>query len=75
MNLPGHWGENCALAVAYGQLGEPEAAGKSLRRLLDLRPDFADIASQEFGKWWNDEFAENMIEGLRKAGLDMPPAP
>jgi len=74
VNLPGHWGENCALAAAYGQLGDREAAGKALRKLLDLRPDFADIAGQEFGKWWNSEFEEHMLDGLRKAGLDLPPA-
>ena len=72
VNLPGHWGENCALAAAYGQLGEREAAEKALRKLLDLRPDFAEIAPEEFAKWWNDEFAENMMDGLRKAGLEAP---
>ena len=33
-NLPGHWGMHAAMAAAYGQLGEREAAGKALRDLL-----------------------------------------
>jgi TolB-like protein/serine/threonine protein kinase/Tfp pilus assembly protein PilF len=74
-NLPDHWGQNVATAVACGQLGDREAAGKAAKRLLEIRPDFADIARQEFGKWWDPEFVEHMIGGLRKAGLDIPPAP
>ena len=31
-------------AAAYGQLGEREAAGKALRELLEMRPDFAASA-------------------------------
>ena len=41
VNLPGHWGVHVATAAAYGQLGQRDAAGKALRELLKLRPDFA----------------------------------
>ena len=41
INLPGHWGAHVAMAAAYGQLGERDAAGRALRDLLKLRPDFA----------------------------------
>ncbi len=75
VNLPGHWGEHCATAAAAGQVGNRETAEKALRKLLELRPDIADIAHQEFGKWWNPEFEELMIDGLRKAGLGLPSAP
>ena len=43
-NLPGHWGMHAAMAAAYGQLGERDAAAKALRDLLKLRPDFARTA-------------------------------
>ena len=75
VSLPDHWGQHAAIAVACGQLGDREAAGKALRRLLEIRPGFADIARQEFLKWWDPELVEQMIDGLRKAGLEIPPAP
>jgi TolB-like protein/Tfp pilus assembly protein PilF len=63
---------HCALAVVYGQVGDRDAADKALRNLLDLRPEFADIARHEFSKWWDPEFVDHMIDGLRKAGLELP---
>ena len=69
VNLPDHWGQHVAIAIAGGQLGDRKTAGKAVKRLLELRPDFADIARQEFEKWWDSEFVEHMIDGLRKAGL------
>ena len=70
-NLPGHWGQHAAIAVACGQLGDRETAGKALKELLDLRPDFAEIARQEFEKWWDPELVDHMIDGLQKAGLEL----
>ncbi len=72
VNLPDHWGQHVATAIAYGQLGDRRAAGKALKRLVEIRPDFARIARQEFEKWWDSEFVEHMVDGLRKAGLEMP---
>jgi len=74
VNLPDHWGQHVAIAIACGQLGDRKAAGKALKRLLDIRPDFADIARQEFGKWWDSDFVDHLIDALRKAGLDLPSA-
>jgi adenylate cyclase len=68
-NLPGHWFFHAALAAAHGQLGEREAAGKALRELIRLRPEFASIARGEFAKWWAPEYVEHFIDGLRKAGV------
>ena len=70
-DLPSHWGMHAALAAAYGQLGENDAAGKALRELLNLRPDFAVTARKEVEKWWNPEYVEHFIDGLRKAGLEI----
>jgi TolB-like protein len=58
------------LAAVYGQLGERDAAAKALRELLKLRPDFAATARRDIGKWWEPEYVERLIDGLRKAGLD-----
>jgi tetratricopeptide (TPR) repeat protein len=59
-------------AAALAQLGRHEEAQKTIRALLALRPDFATAARQEYGKWYNAENVEQVIEGLRKAGLDIP---
>ncbi len=70
-NLPGHWGMHAALAAAYGQLGERDAAAKALQDLLRLRPDFAATARKDSEKWWEPEYVERMIDGWRKAGLEI----
>jgi TolB-like protein/Flp pilus assembly protein TadD len=70
-NLPGHWGMQAAMAAAYGQLGERDAAGKALRDLLKLRPDFADTIRKDVEKWWEPEYGKHLIDGLRKAGLEI----
>ena len=61
-----------ATAAAYGQLGQRDAAGKALRQLLELRPDFATTVRSDLEKWWDSEYTERLIDGLRKAGLDVP---
>ena len=73
-NLPGHWGMHAAMAACYGQLGERDAAAKALRELLRLRPDFAAKVRAEFEKWWAPTYAEAFLDGLRKAGLELPPS-
>jgi len=72
VNLPGHWGEHAMKAAVYGQLGEREAAGKALRELLGLRPDFVATARAGIEKWWQPDYVERVIDGWRKAGLDLP---
>jgi TolB-like protein/Tfp pilus assembly protein PilF len=74
LNLPGHMGAHMVLAATYGQLGEREAAEKAVRDLLKLRPDFASIARGLLGQWWIPEYVEQLIDGWRKAGLEIAPA-
>jgi TolB-like protein len=71
VNMPGFWRTYLALAAAYGQLGEREAARNAVRELLAIRPDFAMAAREELGKWWDAELIEHLIDGLRKAGLEV----
>ncbi len=73
INLPGYFYTHAAQAAAYGQLGRREAAQKPLQELLALRPDFASAAREEYGKWYEPEDVEHLIDGLRKAGLEIPP--
>jgi TolB-like protein len=69
VNLPGHWFQHATVAAASGQLGETDAAGKALRDLLKLRPDFAATVRKDMDKWWKPDYVEHLIDGLRKAGL------
>jgi TolB-like protein/tetratricopeptide (TPR) repeat protein len=75
INMPGFWRTHFAFATAYGQLGELEAARNAVRELLALRPDFAVVAREELGKWWDPELVRHLIDGLRKAGLEIVPGP
>jgi TolB-like protein/Tfp pilus assembly protein PilF len=70
IQMPGFWRMNLALAAAHGQLGERDAAEEALRELLAAKPEFASRAPEELSKWWNADFVEQLMDGLRKAGLD-----
>jgi TolB-like protein/Tfp pilus assembly protein PilF len=71
-NLPGFFYTHALAAAAHGQLGDRAAAGRSVRDLLALEPNFAANARGEFAKRWDEEFVEHLVEGLRKAGVDVP---
>lgn len=71
VNMPGFFWAHVVLATTYAQLGQGDAAAKSIRDLLALRPDFAMIARTELGKYYSPELVEQLIDGLRKAGLEM----
>ena len=73
VNMPGFWRTHLALATAYGQLGEREAARRAVRDLIAIRPDFAAVAREELGKWWAPELVEHLIDGLRNTGLEIAP--
>jgi TolB-like protein/serine/threonine protein kinase/cytochrome c-type biogenesis protein CcmH/NrfG len=73
INLPGQWASHAVTAAAYGQLGQAEAAGKAVRDLLRLRPDFTAIVRKVGETWWEPDYLERMIDGWRKAGLEIAP--
>ena len=70
--MPGFFYAQAALAAAHGQLGQREAAEKAAREVLALRPDFATVARREYAKWYDTEDIERLVDGLRKAGLEIP---
>ena len=60
------------LAQAYAMLGRDEEAQAAIARLLELKPDFAMRARQEFEIWNNpEELIEHELHGLREAGLNI----
>jgi serine/threonine protein kinase/tetratricopeptide (TPR) repeat protein len=73
INMPGDFYVPAVIAAAYAQLGELDAARPALRQLLAMKPDFAATAREEIEKWFGPgELVEHFLDGLRKAGLDVP---
>jgi TolB-like protein len=74
INMPSYFYTHATIASIYGQLGEREAAQGALRELLAQKPDFAEIAREEWAKWVGPgELLEHILDGLREAGLEIPP--
>jgi TolB-like protein len=69
-NMPGFWRSQLAIAANAGQLGQQELASEALKKLLMQRPDIAMRPRDELGIWWQVEMVEQLIDGLRKAGLE-----
>ena len=74
VNMPAYHWPYVYLAAVYGQLGEQQRASAALRELDALVPNFGTIAREEFGKWLDAELTEHLLDGLRKAGLQIAPA-
>jgi TolB-like protein/Tfp pilus assembly protein PilF len=73
-NMPNYFHVPALQAAALAQLGRHEEARKAVQDLLALRPDFATAARQEYSKWYDEEHVEQVLDGLRKAGLEIPEA-
>jgi tetratricopeptide (TPR) repeat protein len=62
------------LAAIYGKLGRRKEAQAAIGSLLTLKPNFPEKARQEYRIWFlNDRDTEQFLDGLRKAGLEIPP--
>ncbi|HXJ94743.1 MAG TPA: protein kinase, partial [Terriglobia bacterium] len=72
IDLPRYQLTFAARAAVFGQLGEIEHAQEQVRQLLALRPDAAISVRQELGKWYQPDVIEHWLDGLRKAGLEIP---
>jgi adenylate cyclase len=74
MNIPNNEGVQVGLAAAYGQLGEREKAKATLDHILAIQPGFADDPRGWFvRRRMPAELVELLMDGLRKAGLEVPP--
>ena len=72
-NMPGLFWSHANLAWNYGQLGRKAEAAGAVRELLKLSPTFPEKAWDELRKLnVSPELARHIVEGLRKAGLDIP---
>jgi Flp pilus assembly protein TadD len=76
INMPNYWWTHMDFAMIYGQLGRVEEARAAAERLRELYPGFTTRARTVLGKWYySDDLVERFIDGLRKAGLDVPEEP
>ena len=74
INTPGWYQMHAGLAASYGQLGRKQEAQSAAKALLERKPDFlAD--PRHFYRMRNlaPELGERLMDGLRKAGLGIPP--
>jgi serine/threonine protein kinase len=71
VNLPNHFPMRAFTAAACAELGQREAASQAVRRLLQLRPDFAATVRNVIERWWEPAYVEQLVDGWRKAGLDV----
>ncbi len=61
----GHCSRPCAASWEIARRRQ-----RACETVLALKPDFPQVAREEFAKWYPPELVERLIEGLRKAGLD-----
>jgi non-specific serine/threonine protein kinase len=71
LNTPENFYQHAVLAMCYAQLGEMDAAHKSLQDMLALKPDYGKVARKLHGKWIQPDLVEQLMEGLSKAGLEI----
>ncbi len=69
-NQPGFFFTQALDAAVLGQLRDREVAAEAVRTLLRLKPDFARTGREDFAKWYQPELVNQLMEGLRKAGLE-----
>jgi tetratricopeptide (TPR) repeat protein len=75
LNLPGLFLTHSTLAAVYAQLGEFDAAHKAVSELLKLLPIAPAVIPQITALYLAPDLTEHYMDGLRKAGLDIPAPP
>jgi TolB-like protein len=74
MNYPNNYPMQTNLAAVYGQLGEIEKAKEILEHIREIHPLFdSDPRAPFVTRRMPANFIETIMDGLRKAGYDVPP--
>ncbi len=60
------------LAAACGQLGDVDGGATAVSDLLKFRPELPALIRKQVAKVWNAEYSERFLEGLRRAGVEIP---
>ncbi|MFT5006446.1 MAG: adenylate cyclase [Paracoccaceae bacterium] len=72
IQMPDFFWTQLLSAASHGQLGNRQQAGVHLKTLLELKPNFASIASEVIETWHlDDAFNRDLEQGLKNAGLDI----
>ncbi len=71
-NMPGFFHAHALRAAALGQLGQREAGKRAVQEVLAVRPDFSTSVRRDYAKWWDAKTVDHLVDGLRKAGLEIP---
>jgi class 3 adenylate cyclase/TolB-like protein len=75
MNMPGNFMVQASLAAAYAMNGEQAKAEKTLAHILEIRPEYPNDPRAPFrARGMPSELIEGIMEGLRKAGLEVKSA-
>jgi TolB-like protein/class 3 adenylate cyclase len=74
LNAPQNYYTHAVLAICYAQLDRMEEAHKALRDMLALKPNYAEVARELHGRWIEPDLVEQLMDGLRKAGLEIADA-
>ena len=75
VDIPGLFWPYLVVASACGHLGRPAEAEAAVRDLLAIDPEFAAHARSNVGTWhFASGLMDPILEGLRKAGLQVPEA-
>jgi TolB-like protein/Tfp pilus assembly protein PilF len=62
------------IATACGQLGDVDNGAKAVAELMKFRPELPALMRNQVAKIWNLEYGERFLDGLRKAGMEIPEA-
>lgn len=74
INMPDYDVQSAVLAATCGQLGHHEDAKRHLDTLVRIGPELVANPRTELRKWLaSAELVDHVLEGLRKAGLDIKP--
>jgi len=75
INLPGNYIIQAAMTATYGMLGDQQKAEQALAHLLEIKPEYPqDPRAPYRSRAMQPELIEALMDGLRKAGLEVPPA-
>jgi len=75
VGLPGFLANDISLTAAYGQLDRRAEAQEAAKALVKAHPEFPTKVREELQKYnLSSEVIEKCVEGLRKAGMNIPDA-
>ncbi|MEZ5425503.1 MAG: protein kinase [Pyrinomonadaceae bacterium] len=63
--------EQVLFASLYGQLEDTGEAKATLKKIEEISPSYLLTVEREFAKWYLPELVEQLMEGLRQAGLEI----